>query len=190
MILVRGGGRHTAAGLEALLVQRSPSARFMPGVWVFPGGTVTGGDGDDAETAHRGAALRELAEETGIELPADLLRPLSRWITPAQLPVRFDTRFYIARAPAHASPEPDNDEVVACAWLAPRTALARHEQGELPLIFPTIKHLELLAGFTTADEAIAGAPPARIEPVEPRVIQAGGDSRIVLPGEPGYDSDE
>src|SRR5919201_551312 len=48
--------------LEVLLVRRTPKARFMGGVWVFPGGAVdtTEGAGD---TAHRIAAVRELEEE-------------------------------------------------------------------------------------------------------------------------------
>ena len=60
MILLRGG----AETLEVLLVQRTPKARFMGGVWVFPGGAVdtTEGEGDEA---HRVAAVRELEEEAG-----------------------------------------------------------------------------------------------------------------------------
>ena len=73
----------------------------MPGVWVFPGGAVDPADGD-GEAAHRAAAVRELAEEAGIEVPADELVAYSRWITPKAVPIRFDTRFYLALAPAHS----------------------------------------------------------------------------------------
>src|ERR671910_1346348 len=40
IILLRRGGRHLERGVEVLLVRRNPAARFMPGVWVFPGGVV------------------------------------------------------------------------------------------------------------------------------------------------------
>src|SRR5664280_863885 len=63
VILLRGGEE----SLEVLLVQRTPAARFMGGVWVFPGGAVDAGEGAGDE-AHRAAAIRELEEEAGISL--------------------------------------------------------------------------------------------------------------------------
>src|SRR6478735_703674 len=79
VILLRGG----AERLEVLLVQRTQKARFMGGVWVFPGGAVDAGEGD-GDDAHRAAAIRELSEEASIVLddPAELVK-FSRWITPA-----------------------------------------------------------------------------------------------------------
>src|SRR6478752_10186440 len=78
VILMRGG----AEKLEVLLVRRTPKARFMGGVWVFPGGAVDAGEGD-GDQAHRAAAIRELHEEAAIELaePDELVK-FSRWITP------------------------------------------------------------------------------------------------------------
>src|SRR5215510_16126033 len=69
VILLRRGDKHGERSLEVLLVRRNPEARFMPGVWVFPGGSVDAGDGD-GEAAHRAAAVRELAEEAAIEIHA------------------------------------------------------------------------------------------------------------------------
>ena len=118
MILLRRGGRHTSAGLEVLLGKRTSRARFMADVWVFPGGAVDGESNDD--DAHRQTALRELEEEAGVTLPdpAELV-PFSRWITPEQVKVRYDTRFYLALAPAHSTPEPDGEEIVETRWFAP-----------------------------------------------------------------------
>src|SRR5271165_3010764 len=59
--------RPTTRGRLWLLVRRTPKARFMGGVWVFPGGAVDAGEGAGDE-AHRAAAVRELQEEAGIEL--------------------------------------------------------------------------------------------------------------------------
>src|SRR5437764_9958576 len=77
VILLRGG----SSELEVLLVRRTPEARFMGGVWVFPGGAVDEAEGAGDE-AHRAAAVRELHEEAGIALddPATLVK-FSRWIT-------------------------------------------------------------------------------------------------------------
>jgi 8-oxo-dGTP pyrophosphatase MutT (NUDIX family) len=182
VILLRRGGKHAERGLEILLVQRNPEARFMPGVWVFPGGAVDTADGE-GEGAHRAAAVRELAEEAGIEVPADELVAYSRWITPKVAPIRFDTRFYVALAPAHSPPRPDGSETVDAGWFGPQDALEMHQAGELPLVFPTIKHLESLIGFANAAEALEAARSRVVTPVEPRVEGEGEERRIVLPDE-------
>ena len=71
VILLRRGGRHNQRGLQVLLVQRNPEARFMPGVWVFPGGAVDEADGA-GEQGFRTCAAREVREEAGIEVgPAE-----------------------------------------------------------------------------------------------------------------------
>jgi 8-oxo-dGTP pyrophosphatase MutT (NUDIX family) len=195
VILLRRGGKHADRALEVLLVQRNPHARFMPGVWVFPGGAVGNNDPDAAgdgalaadERAHRACAVRELAEETGISVAASELRPWSRWITPEPVPIRFDTRFYLALAPAHSPPRPDGSETVDARWFEPRAALDLHRAGELELVFPTIKHLESLLPYANAQEAldaVAGLPPT---PVLPKIVGEGDERRVVLPGEAGYD---
>jgi 8-oxo-dGTP pyrophosphatase MutT (NUDIX family) len=182
VILLRRGGKHAERSLEILLVQRNPEARFMPGVWVFPGGAVDADDGD-GEQAHRTAAVRELAEEAGIELGEEELVAYSRWITPRVVPIRFDTRFYLALAPAHSPPEPDGSETVDAGWFGPQDALDMHHAGELPLVFPTIKHLESLAGFANAQEALEAARNREVKAVEPEVVGEGDEQRIVLPEE-------
>src|SRR3954447_176383 len=78
--------RDSAAGPEVLLVQRNPEQRFMGGAWVFPGGAV------DADESVEESAVRELREEASITLaPGAELLPFSRWITPAEVKIRFDT---------------------------------------------------------------------------------------------------
>jgi 8-oxo-dGTP pyrophosphatase MutT (NUDIX family) len=182
VILLRRGGKHVERGLQILLVRRNPEARFMPGVWVFPGGAVDPADGE-GEPAHRAAAVRELAEEAGMEIDPGELVAYSRWITPQVVPVRFDTRFYLALAPAHSPPKPDGSETVDAGWFDPQDALERHYAGELPLVFPTIKHLEALTGFANASEALEVARRREVKPVEPQVVGEGMDRRIVLPDE-------
>src|SRR5436189_1530256 len=150
VVVLRGG----AETLEVLLVQRTPKARFMGGVWVFPGGAVdtTEGEGD---AAHRIAAIRELQEEAAITLddPAALVK-FSRWITPPEVKIRFDTHFFLAPLPEGAEPRVDGSECVDLGWFTPAGALAAHEAGELLLVFPTIKHFEQLSVFATADELL------------------------------------
>jgi 8-oxo-dGTP pyrophosphatase MutT (NUDIX family) len=181
VILLRGG----ADGLEVLLVRRTPKARFMGGVWVFPGGAVdtTEGAGD---AAHRIAAVRELEEEAAITLddPGALVK-FSRWITPPEVKIRFDTHFFLAPAPPGQEPRIDGDEIVDAGWFTPRAALDAARRDEIALVFPTIKHLEQLSGFASADEVFAYARGREVHPVVPRVVTEGEVARIVLPGEHG-----
>ncbi len=177
VILLRGGD----ATLEVLLVRRNPAARFMGGAWVFPGGAV------DAAEEHEAAGVREVAEESGVTLPdPGALVRFSRWITPAEVRTRYDTHFFLAVAPADAEPRPDGGETVDLGWYSPQDALDAHGRAEIQLVFPTIKTLEQLSGFGTADELLAWATGRVVEPIEPRVVVEGEVARIVLPGEPGY----
>jgi 8-oxo-dGTP pyrophosphatase MutT (NUDIX family) len=188
VILLRGlnGDSDNQGELEVLLVKRTPKARFMGGVWVFPGGAVDAHEGD-GDGAHRAAALRELREEAGIALAAaeDLIK-FSRWITPAEVQIRFDTHFFLALLPAGQEPVIDGEECVDLGWFTPAGALDAYRSEQISLVFPTIKHLEQLSEFPSAHALLDYARGCDVQPVQPRVILEGEVARIVLPGEPGY----
>jgi 8-oxo-dGTP pyrophosphatase MutT (NUDIX family) len=177
VILLRGG----AEALEVLLVQRNPEQRFMGGAWVFPGGAVDPGED------HRVAGAREVEEEAGVVIgePGALVE-FSRWITPRQVKIRFDTRFYLAPAPDGARPRPDGAETVDLGWFTPRGALEAYRREEIALVFPTIKTLEQLAPFESASALLAWARGREVVAIEPQVVVEGEVARVVLPGEPGY----
>jgi 8-oxo-dGTP pyrophosphatase MutT (NUDIX family) len=182
VILLRDG----ASAPEVLLVQRTPAASFMGGVWVFPGGAVDAHDGA-GDDAPRAAAIRELREEAAITIDAsDALVAFSRWITPAQVKVRFDTHFFLACIPDGQQPRVDGEECVDLGWFTPAAALAAHRAQEIVLVFPTIKHLEQLAPFSSVEALLAHARELVVEPVLPRVIVEGDSAHVLLPGEPGY----
>jgi 8-oxo-dGTP pyrophosphatase MutT (NUDIX family) len=178
--------RDRAQKLEVLLVRRTPQARFMGGVWVFPGGAVDAseGDGDDA---HRAAAIRELREEAAIVLedPRALVK-FSRWITPAAVKVRFDTHFFLAALPDGQEPKVDGEECVDLGWFTPAAALEAHRLEQIVLVFPTIKHLEQLSEFEAVEELLSYARGREVQPIQPRVVLEGEVARVLLPGEPGY----
>jgi len=182
VILLRGG----EDTIEVLLVRRTPTARFMGGVWVFPGGAVDEVEGSGDES-HRAAAIRELREEAAIALadPGELVK-FSRWITPAQVQIRFDTHFFLALPPHGQAPRVDGQECVDVGWFTPAGALAAAAAGEIALVFPTVKHLEQLREFGSVEELLGYARGREVVPVEPRVLLEGEVARIVLPGDPGY----
>jgi 8-oxo-dGTP pyrophosphatase MutT (NUDIX family) len=186
IVLLRRGGKHSQRALEVLLLRRSEEAKFMPGVWVFPGGSLDEADGVE-EAGLRACALRELAEEAGIELDAgEELVPFTRWITPELIATRFDAWFFLALAPPHTPPRADGVETTEARWFQPRAALEACEAGELVLSFPTRTQLDWLAEFRTSDEALAAYRQRTVEPILPKVVEEGNEPRVVLPGEPGY----
>ena len=180
VILLRGADE----SLEVLLVRRTPKARFMGGVWVFPGGAVerAEGEGDDG-----GASREQVVAAFKIILsdPSSLVK-FSRWITPAQVKIRYDTHFFLAPLPPGQEPKVDGEECIDLGWFEPARALEAHRAGEIALVFPTIKHLEQLREFPSVTAVLGHARRREVRAVEPRVLLEGEVARLVLPGEEGY----
>lgn len=226
---------------KVLLMRRHEQSSFVPGVWVFPGGTVeesdlvvakglsqtrikkalaTADDPDELERRIRDeirtmkvCAMRELFEEAGIWLgepladpdfnrrqllekelafdslvdsqllPFDSLVWTSRWVTPVGIPKRFDTWFFLVTVEDETVATPENNEGVEMRWLRPEEALQRHGDGELPLVFPTIRNLEAIKGFASSEALLDSRRNAKIETTRPILEVEGKRKRIVLPEE-------
>ncbi|HKY06683.1 MAG TPA: hypothetical protein VJQ55_00500, partial [Candidatus Binatia bacterium] len=79
---------------------------------------------------------------------------LSHWQTPAETPLRFDTRFFLTVLPEGQRPLEMSEEVTHSLWLTPESAMQRYERGELPMIFPTYVSLRTLADFDRVDSVM------------------------------------
>jgi 8-oxo-dGTP pyrophosphatase MutT (NUDIX family) len=182
IVLLRRGGKHSQRALEVLLLKRSEAAAFMPGVWVFAGGSVDPADGEGPD-GYRACARRELREEAGIELPADEeLVPFTRWITPEVVSRRFDAWFFLALAPAHTPPKVDGSEITEARWFEPAAALAAEEAGDMGLAFPTRTQLGWLAEHPTSTAALDAYRGRSTEPLMPVLQGEGEEARFVVPG--------
>ncbi|GAC1578088.1 MAG: NUDIX hydrolase [Candidatus Elarobacter sp.] len=116
------------------------------------------------------ATFEDVLARLNVALDASLLVYFSRWVTPkAELARRFDTRFFVARAPKDQVAEADAAEVTDGRWFRPLDALEARRRGEINLIFPTIKHLERIAPYRTVDELLAFARTKSIVAVTPDV---------------------
>ncbi|HEY8711197.1 MAG TPA: NUDIX domain-containing protein, partial [Burkholderiaceae bacterium] len=200
--------RDNVAGPEVLLTRRSPTASFLPGVFVFPGGRIDDEDAQAHDLVHGAAghpperltaalaALRESFEELGVlhavrhdgsplsprefaslrrdqpvypqlrehrmKLAATEVRTLARWTTDRDVgPRRFDTAFLIARMPEGQTAVADDAEQFEPVWLRAEDALRRHQDGTLPLIFPTLRTLRWLAPFRSVDAALQACASGR-----------------------------
>jgi 8-oxo-dGTP pyrophosphatase MutT (NUDIX family) len=195
---------------EVLMIRRNSKSTFVPDAWVFPGGVVEAtdidlGDGTELGTM-RVAAARELFEESGIwlgaklkhaeekrrallagkrtfaslvrESPIDLKKLVwtSRWITPIGVPKRFDTYFFLAIAGHDAIASAENVEAVEVRWIAPSEAIEK-----LQIVFPTLKNLEAIAGFGSAEELLESRRGAEIATTRPVLVVEDGKKKIILP---------
>lgn len=184
--------RDRARGCEVLLVRRSAQLSFHGGAWVFPGGRVDAADyaaGDDVVVAARQAAVREAREEAGLELPNEGLVAISRWVTPVQLPKRFDTWFFAAEG-TEAPVAVDGGEIHDHQWMTPTEALAAQRAGAIELPPPTFVTITALAPHPTARAALAALGRDPIEVFEPRLFPIEGGAVTLYAGDAGYEDAE
>jgi 8-oxo-dGTP pyrophosphatase MutT (NUDIX family) len=125
------------------------------------------------------ATLVEVLEAEGLVIDADDLRLFSHWLTPLGAPRRYNTWFFVARAPEGHDGAHDYNELVDSAWVRPSDALAAFEFGEIDLILPTQRSLEVIARYQSAAELWAALPPAG----HAGLAVADGSERVALPSD-------
>ena len=126
--------------------------------------------------------LAHVLDRDDLVIDATDLRVFAHWLTPTGAPRRYDTWFFVARAPEGQDGAHDDAELVASEWLRPADALARHESGEIELILPTLRSLQALARFSsvTALFAALNQVPRDAAGRLCVVAEASGE-RVVLP---------
>ncbi len=105
-----------------------------------------------------------LLEMQGLYCALANLAYYSHWQTPAQVAMRFDTRFFVTALPDDQAPLENSYEVAHSLWLTPEGAMQLHERGSLPMIFPTFASLRTLADFDTLESVLKEYRVARTGP--------------------------
>lgn len=132
--------------------------------------------------------LIEICEEEQLQLAVDQMYYFSHWITPVGAPRRYDTRFFVTRAPIGQVPLHDNHETIANVWIRPEDALDQHREGRFDLIFPTMRSLMALERFSSAGDVVAAAAAIQNVPaILPKIVEDPSGYRILLPGDDGYE---
>ena len=134
-------------------------------------------------------SLVELCATENLRLVTNNIHYVSHWITPLGEPRRFDTRFFIARAPEAQEPLHDDNETIASLWVSPIEALERHARGDLAIISPTTSNLQFLAPHGTTTDALNAAKkigtPTAILP-KLKTDAEGKVIGITMPGDADY----
>lgn len=133
--------------------------------------------------------LVDVCVDEGLQLAVDAMHYFSHWITPVGPPRRFDTRFFVAKAPEGHTYLHDDRETIDNTWVRPADAIGMQERGEVDIIFPTLRSLDAISRFATTDELLAAASAIEHVPTMlPRVVNDHDGMRILLPGDQGYES--
>ncbi|NNC47117.1 MAG: NUDIX domain-containing protein [Sphingomonas sp.] len=176
---------------EMLMVRRDRAMAFAAGAWVWPGGRVDPEDRlaalDDLHAAQI-AAVREATEEVAMPaLDPKSLVPFARWLPKFNVERRFDTWFFLARAPrVDWTLDLQDGEIIDAMWTSAQAMLDRIACGDASAIFPTVRNLERLAGFASIDEAFADAAAHPTDPITPWIETRNGVDHIVIPEGMGY----
>ena len=119
-------------------------------------------DASDIAAIDRHAPFAAQCQARGLQLAADSVYVLAHWTADRDLPRRFDVPFLVAHMPQGQTPVADEKEQFEPVWVCPQEALERHAAGGFFMIFPTIRTLERLAKFASAEAvltACAGEAP-------------------------------
>ena len=131
--------------------------------------------------------LQTLLEHNGLRLEIEALTPLARWVPRFHATRRFDTLFFVARAPeGDWTPNVAERECKGAHWVSAADVLERDRAGQLQLIFPTRRTLERLAQHSTFDDIVADARSHAIEPISPWLDEIDGERFITIPKGIGY----
>ena len=129
----------------------------------------------------------QLLEHSGFRLDLDALVPFARWVPKFHATRRFDTLFFVARAPdGDWQPNPAEGECTGAFWITAAEVLERDRGGSARLIFPTRRNLERLARHDSFDAIVADARAHPIAPITPWVEEIGGEHYVTIADDIGY----
>jgi 8-oxo-dGTP pyrophosphatase MutT (NUDIX family) len=92
-------------------------------------------------------SFNQVLEQEGLHLDLQCLTYFGQIVTPEEMPIRFDTCFFIAKLPQAQTPEPDQTEVDEGIWITPEEALTAYQNKEIKLPPPTIIALQTIINY-------------------------------------------
>ena len=133
------------------------------------------------------ASFHDLIAGEGLVLALDQLQHFAHWITPTFMPKRFDTHFFLAKAPAGQLAAHDGRETTDSLWISPSDALSQEADGKATILFPTRLNLEMLRGCKDSRAAVDVANNWDVVTVTPEIItDPDGTPMLTIPEASGY----
>ncbi len=130
--------------------------------------------------------MSEFVKKEGISLACDLLVPFAHWITPVNLPKRFDTHFFLAKAPHDQDANHDGIESVNSVWISPLKILKDAKNKSKSVLFPTKMNISKLSVYNSIDDAIKKIKQDKIVTVIPEIVTEKKGVFLHIPKEAGY----
>ncbi len=186
--------RDDAGNPEILMLRRDARLSFAADRWVFPGGKldeedfprgVRSDDPEELAAAEARAAVREAAEEAGLDIDGAAMIRWSHWTPPPQETRRFSTAFFVAAAP-DGDVVIDDGEIRDHRWVTAAEALALRDRGEIELLPPTFLTLLQLAEYRSVRELLEAAPEHPVEHYVTRIGRHGDDVVALFFGDIHY----
>ncbi len=135
-------------------------------------------------------SIVEFLQGEKLILACDLLQHFAHWVTPTMMPKRFDTHFYLAKAPEDHIAMHDGHESVDSMWISPQDVLKGAKEGKYTVILPTRLNVEMLGQSKTVEEAMNMAKDRTIVTVEPWTDSRDGVKYLCIPSDAGYSISE
>lgn len=130
--------------------------------------------------------ILRVVELENLELATDLLVHYSHWITPIHMPKRFDTHFFIARAPDNQLAIHDGEESVDSVWISAEDALQGARDGTYTVVFPTRMNIELLIGCSSVSDALTKSGARNVVTIEPILENTEEGNFLNIPAGAGH----
>lgn len=130
-------------------------------------------------------ALVDMLRAENLRLACDQLVRFAHWITPENMPKRFDTHFFLAAAPSGHLGRHDGRESVDSIWIGPAEAVADRKRWNV--IFPTKLNLMKLARSSSVDDALSAARAETPLTVTPWIEQSAEGAVLRIRDDAGYE---
>lgn len=134
-----------------------------------------------------GAPFADVLARFGLMLDRNALIPFARWVPRFHAVRRFDTMFFLTRAPLGDWPlHVIEGECAGATWIGAQAALEQERAKLARLIFPTRRTLERIALHRDFEALAADAREHEVEPVTPWVEEREGKRFIAIPDHLGF----
>ena len=140
----------------------------------------------DVQALDRSAPLWPQLAARSLRLDLRGVWLLAHWTADPVVSKRFAVPFFIALAPQGQTPVADEREQFEPVWVSSGKALQQHADGQMPMIYPTLRTLERLAAYPDTVALLAAVQDGPLWRSMPRSGRMGGKEYRCMENDPAY----